>query len=145
MIELDQLWNQTLPPALYHLSVRRNAEHFCIEATERGFHCFYFSGSDVIDKPTFLAACAEAMQFPAHFGKNWDALNDSIQDLSWVPAPRYILFFDRADIFAADHPSDWAIARSILRDAVAYWKQHDVPFYVFLRGRAASEGLPRYP
>lgn len=145
MIELNSLWSRELPPGLYHLAVRRNATRFCNEATERGFCCFYLDGMIARDKQSFLHACADTMQFPASFGNNWDALADSLGDLSWNRANAYILFFDRAEIFAADHPADWENARSVLQETVQAWKERGVPFYVLLRGAAATAKLPRYP
>ena len=35
---------------------------------------------------------AAALQFPCYFGENWDALNDCLTDLVWLPGKAYILF-----------------------------------------------------
>jgi RNAse (barnase) inhibitor barstar len=34
---------------------------------------------------------AAALQFPAYFGENWDALDECLADLSWLPADRYLI------------------------------------------------------
>lgn len=145
MIGLDALWSRELTPGLYHFAVRRNAARFCDEAVEHGFCCFYLDGTKIRDKESFLEACADVMEFPLTFGNNWDALADSLADMSWNRADSYLLFFDRAEIFAADYPNDWKVARAIFNETVAAWTARGVPFYVLLRGAAATERLPRYP
>lgn len=37
------------------------------------------------DKATFLAKCADAFDLPDHFGHNWDALADCIDDIQDEP------------------------------------------------------------
>jgi hypothetical protein len=39
------------------------------------------------DKAGLLARTADALEFPAWFGHNWDALADCLTDLAWRPAP----------------------------------------------------------
>jgi hypothetical protein len=39
------------------------------------------------DDPHFFDELAAAMQFPYHFGENWDAVWDCITDLNWPKAP----------------------------------------------------------
>lgn len=40
-----------------------------------------------------LEAIARALEFPAWFGRNWDALEDCLGDLSWRQAPETLLVF----------------------------------------------------
>ena len=35
--------------------------------------------------------CAAALQFPCYFGENWNAFDECITDLSWLPADAYVL------------------------------------------------------
>ena len=39
-----------------------------------------------------LDALAQAMQFPEYFERNWDALDECLRDMSWLPAKGYVLF-----------------------------------------------------
>ena len=34
---------------------------------------------------------AAAFQFPYYFGENWDALDECLADLSWLPAAGYVI------------------------------------------------------
>lgn len=33
-----------------------------------------------------LDAVSQAMRFPGYFGKNWDALDECLRDMAWLPA-----------------------------------------------------------
>lgn len=37
-------------------------------------------------KAALLADLARALKFPSYFGHNWDALDELLRDLSWLPA-----------------------------------------------------------
>ena len=54
---------------------------------------YYFSlGLESSDsKKELIKKIAGAIKFPAEHGENWDALNDSLSDLGWIPAKGYIL------------------------------------------------------
>lgn len=42
-------------------------------------------------KRELFVALARQLHFPSHFGGNWDALNDCLHDLSWLPDPEEIV------------------------------------------------------
>lgn len=119
-------------PGLYRTRAQPNTVRRSTET--RGWRFFYLDGHAVHNKTTFLQTIAGAMAFPSYFGQNWDALFDSICDLSWAPASGYVLLYDHVILFAQAHPDEWATARDILSDAAASWQANGVPFYVLLRG-----------
>ncbi len=100
----------------------------------------------VIDKVAFLQACQQALGLPEHFGANWDALNDCIQDLSWRPAPGYVICIGRGGEFSRKSPDDFATALEIVEEAAEYWSQHEKAFIVLLdaqtRGRRKLKQVP---
>lgn len=53
--------------------------------------------SHVVDGPgskaKFMTAIATALSFPDWFGRNLDALADSVGDLSWLPAGEHLLIW----------------------------------------------------
>ena len=85
----------------------------------------------VHSKSEFLATVAQAIAAPDWFGKNWDALADALGDLSWKPAPGYVLVFkngaDTFHLLAHDH----GVANDILTSTVNFWKTQSKPFWVF--------------
>ncbi|NJP08777.1 MAG: barstar family protein [Leptolyngbyaceae cyanobacterium RU_5_1] len=71
------------------------------------------------------------MHFPDYFGANWNAFDECITDLTWRPAQKYILVYDRPDIFAKADPEQWQMAEEILRSAVEYWQAAGTPMEVW--------------
>ena len=57
-------------------------------AEQQGLALFRIDLAGINSKDGFLAAVAQALGFPAWFGRNWDALEDCLTDMSWQPARR---------------------------------------------------------
>jgi RNAse (barnase) inhibitor barstar len=66
-----------------------------------------------------LDALSVALRFPDYFGKNWNALDECICDLSWLPPGDVVLI--HKDLPLADNRASLSIYLSILRDAVGKW------------------------
>jgi|SRR5215217_6353345 len=45
----------------------------------------------ILSKQQLMNALEAALQLPADFGQNWDALSDALRDLSWLPAGKISL------------------------------------------------------
>jgi len=80
------------------------------------------------DKAGLLGRTAAALGFPAWFGDNWDALFDCLADLSWRPAPGYVLVFENTGDLRRQSPESLETAVAILGDAAAAWQARDTPF-----------------
>ena len=59
---------------------------------EHGIAVFEVCGVAIKNADDLLDALAQAMQFPEYFGRNWDALDECLRDMSWLPAKGYVLF-----------------------------------------------------
>ena len=93
----------------------------------------------VTEKAALLERIASALQFPEHFGRNWDALEDCLSDLSWSKATGHVLLFAGAQALPAD---ERGILVDILASAAAYWAERKRPFFaVFLDTAAALPDL----
>ncbi|MVO87476.1 hypothetical protein GPA10_22600 [Streptomyces sp. p1417] len=80
----------------------------------------------VRDKPAFMDRCARALDLPAWFGRNWDALADCLKDPAWVPGGRGLLLVVTGWRGYADAaPDDWAVAQEVFADAVAYGREQE--------------------
>lgn len=84
------------------------------------------------DKAGLLDAIAEALAFPDTFGGNWDALADSLGDLSWLPAPGHVLLLDHCTELRDAEPDDFATLLEILDEAAATHARAGVPFWALL-------------
>src|SRR5689334_23849775 len=45
---------------------------------------------------------AQALNFPDYFGRNWDALEECLADLEWLPAKGYALLLTSAELILPD-------------------------------------------
>ncbi|HZP91350.1 MAG TPA: barstar family protein [Burkholderiales bacterium] len=78
---------------------------------------------NVRDKPAFLKETALALQFPAHFGQNWDAFYDCLTDLAEQAAKPLVIVFEDLSGFARVEPEEFGAAVDALTDAVEYWEE----------------------
>jgi hypothetical protein len=67
---------------------------------------------------------AEALDFPDWFGRNWDALEDCLGDLSWRRAAGHVLLFD-----AFPGGDELGVLLDVLRSSAQYWAGRGRPFF----------------
>ena len=60
-------------------------------------------------------------EFPAHFGRTWDALEDCLTDLGWLPGAGYRLIVRAADRLLARDPAGYATFVALLEDVGRAW------------------------
>lgn len=96
-------------------------------AHEAGFALFEIDLSDAHSKGALLAALAETIAAPEWFGNNWDALTDALGDMSWHPAPGYVLLLRDVSLAAADEDT----LNNVLLETVAFWEMQDKAFWAF--------------
>jgi len=90
-------------------------------------------GAGITSRAAFFDAIAVALSFPTYFGRNLDALNDLLCDLSWLGPGRHVLVWtDSATLRAAD-PAAFRGIREVLRDAQRETRHNDRPFEAELR------------
>lgn len=139
MSRLRRALAQEQNPGVYRFQSEASAEFLRGEAENAGWKFYYLDGSKIFNKKSFLEKIARAMKFPAYFGKNWDALNDSLTDLQGIDTNGYILLFQAPERFSKNSPADFQVAMEILESAIEYWHEQGIPFYVLLRGQAPAE------
>jgi hypothetical protein len=88
-------------------------------------------------KADFLGAVSKALHFPSTFGLNWDALSDFLTDLSWRPAPGYVILLTNFQTFCHHELRDTKILKQILNSSAQYWRQRAVRFYIILSEKSS--------
>jgi RNAse (barnase) inhibitor barstar len=141
--DLDSLFAGEIAPGVYRLRSRVSPEELAGRAAEHGWRLFHLDGRQIVDKVTFLRTAAAALAFPAYFGRNWDAFEESLTDLAWAPAQGYVILYDDVAPFATQAGADWRMALEILREATTTWHERGVPLLVLLR--RTGEAIPGMP
>lgn len=90
------------------------------------------------NKTALLEGIATAFDFPPDFGHNWDALADSLGDLSWRPAPGYMLVLEQFDALHENPSPHLATLMDILDQVSQAHAQDGTPFWVLLIQPASS-------
>jgi RNAse (barnase) inhibitor barstar len=102
-------------------------------AQELGYHFLYANLSKAQSKQDVLEAIAQAFLFPAHFGKNMDALYDCLTDMVNKSGAQqgFIVVLEQLP----DNPRfDREVREQLLdvfRDAADFWGERKIPFRCF--------------
>jgi len=102
-------------------------------AQAAGQHFLYANLSATQSKQEVLDGIAASFTFPAHFGKNLDALFDCMTDLVHKagPQPGFVVVLEQLP----DNPRFDREAREqlleVFRDAAEFWGERRIPFRCF--------------
>jgi len=120
------------PPGihLWHAAFEVEEVRHAVEHAGWGFgHVDGWTGADT--KPAFLAAVGEALDFPDHYGQNFDALADCLHDIG-EHRDGVVLLWDGWATLARTDERAFSVALSVLGSRVE--ADRGVPFVVLLRG-----------
>jgi RNAse (barnase) inhibitor barstar len=96
-------------------------------------------------KTGLLRRAARALNFPEWFGKNWDALNDCLTDLSWLSGRGWVIVLENSKDLASRKPQVFHSAVEVFQSANDYWRKAGKPFWVLFHGpRDWVTGLERF-
>jgi hypothetical protein len=88
----------------------------------------------VQSREALLDALAGALGFPDWFGRNWDALEDCLTDLSWREGEGNVLVLTSFDAVPGD---DLGILIDVLSSCAGFWSARGKPFFaVFVDPRS---------
>lgn len=88
-------------------------------------------------KDNLFDSLARALAFPDWFGRNWDALEDVLGDLSWRKGDGHVVIFRT---FPAGE--DFGILVDVLRTTAEYWAGRGKPFFAVFLDVEKSLALP---
>jgi RNAse (barnase) inhibitor barstar len=88
------------------------------------------SVADIKTDKDLFAVIASAMQFPDYFGNNWDALDECLSDMDWLPADGYLLVLHEATKGWSRNP--YVLGRFVTAwlEAAEYWIENQTPFHL---------------
>ena len=112
-------------------------------ARKRKLAFFHVDGRNVQRKEQLMTALQTALRLPAHFGQNWDALEECLVDMEPVDGPGYFLLYDHIDGLLQAHPDQFETLVEILRDAVTSWQEDDTRMTVVLAGTRPPKGVAK--
>ena len=101
-----------------------------------GLHVFRIDLAHARGKSGLLNQIATALRFPSHFGKNWDAVNDCLSDLSWIDGKGWVLILLHCDVFAAAYREVFDSAMQVLSAVADSWREQKKPFWVLVHGKS---------
>ncbi len=80
-----------------------------------------FRGQRCGSKKSLYQEFAAAMQFPYYFGHNWDAFDECINDLNWLPANKYVILITNFHEVLSENPEDLSIFMDIIKETIRKW------------------------
>ena len=124
---------QTVRPNIVQSIRAYRVDELLQAAADAGQHFLYASLTAAQSKQEVLETIAEAFLFPAQFGKNFDALFDSMTDVVAKAGtqPGFVVVLDQIP----DNPRFDREAREqlldVFREAADFWGERKIPFRCF--------------
>ena len=122
-----------------HYTTAQDIEPLIHELQQAEIVVLKASVGSVAKEADLLALVAKAMQFPLYFGQNWDALDECLADMTWLPAKGYVLLLDQADALwqCATHTAGRLVESWLV--SAELWAEENVPFHlVFMLPRGEA-------
>lgn len=86
-----------------------------------GFVLKIIKGRHCKTSANLFAEFAQALKFPDYFGHNWDAMEECLADLEWLPAKGYVIVITDAGGVLPEDEEEYETFLEILRDAGEAW------------------------
>ncbi|HMB57720.1 MAG TPA: barstar family protein [Arenimonas sp.] len=96
------------------------------------FPCLRVDLRDCADKADLLRRLALALNFPAHFGNNWDALADALGDLRKPDSEGLVLLLENSERLRLHALAEFKTAMEVLQASSRDWARSKRPFWAFI-------------
>jgi len=102
------------------------------------------------DRASLHNEIGAALQFPEYYGENWNAMDECIRDLIWLPGDWYLLHVCAVESLLAEDLDQFRIFLDVLVSAQDGWERprrllaqsvSAVPFHTIISG--SESGLAR--
>ena len=124
---------QTVRPNIVQAIRAFRVEDLQAAAHGLGQHFLYANLGAAQSKQEVLEALADAFLFPAHFGKNLDALYDCMTDLVHKSGsqPGFVVVLEQLPDNAKFDRETREQLLDVFRDAADFWGERKIPFRCF--------------
>jgi hypothetical protein len=124
-----------LPPGVHRLRSRSATSALRQRLERSGWATAAVDLVTAPDKASILEAIAHGLVFPTWVGRNWDALDDALRDLSWWPAGDRgrVIVIRGAGRMATSMPRDRMTLHDVLATATRRWAATGTPLVILLR------------
>lgn len=113
-------------PKLHVLELGAGSREGFVQGLELGlppeFCRVLLPGEELASPDQLFALCQTAFSFPEYYGRNWDALDECLNDLEWLGASGYLIWIDQAERIALAEP-DFTSFINILERTAREWSQ----------------------
>ncbi|HJT19823.1 MAG TPA: barstar family protein [Nitrospira sp.] len=123
------------PPWVSLLVIKEGQRAEKLFSLPEGFRVSLLKGTKCSTAAGLFAEFARVMRFPDYFGHNWDALEECLADLEWLPAKGYVLLMTDSEQVLQDDEEEYATFIEVLSDAGEAWAS----------GQAGMEAQPAKP
>lgn len=87
-------------------------------------------GSPISSAEDLFRQIARAFEFPSYVGQNWDALEEALRDLEWLPAHGYTLIVRHARHTWAECPEVAGMLAEVWLTAAEWWAKSQIGFHL---------------
>jgi RNAse (barnase) inhibitor barstar len=91
--------------------------------TPPGYTLRTIQGKKCRTPSSLFSEFARALAFPDYFGHNWDALEECLADLEWLPAKGYILLITDTQAVLPEDEEEYDTLLEVLDDAGEAWSK----------------------
>lgn len=99
-----------------------------------GFNVYRIDLSQARTETELHRILGKALHFPDWYSTSWEALVESLNDMSWNEADGYLIILQRTDILRKHDPQAHATLIDTLQATVKNWHAQNVAFWVLLVG-----------
>ena len=140
---LNAMLDGATPPGVYRWTSRAHPAAMRRELAYQDWGCHLLDGRAATDRERFFDLCDRTLALPGWFGRNFDALADCLNDLSWLPGRGHVVLWQHYGVYAGHDAAGWVLAREVFQSAAATRVGAGLPpLFLLLRGHGPADGIP---
>src|SRR5262249_8237296 len=127
-------------PCIYVLSAEKSEELLRLTHAKTHIIMRRIRGRKAKTTAALFDEMAAALQFPSYFGENWNALDECLNDLEWLPGDAYLLAFGHAnEVLALESSAEFQALLQVLARACEEWRKRNKAFLTIFECEEAKE------